>query len=179
MAPYSSTTVKKILSDISVMDANILGFKNSKPIDLMIETLAVAPPQIRPTIEMNPEKRAEDDITIVYEKIISINNELPTTEASNKAFKIQEMERLVASIMIKLDRIKLEGRDVGKGKKKTVVKNIKSISERLKGKEGRFRQHLMGKRVDCSARSVVSPDSSLALDELGVPEKVAKSLTIP
>ena len=50
-----------------------------------------------------------------------------------------------------------------------VMKKIKSIEERLKSKEGRFRQHLMGKRVDFSARSVVSPDSNLALDELGVP----------
>jgi DNA-directed RNA polymerase beta' subunit len=59
------------------------------------------------------------------------------------------------------------------------MKKIKSIEERLKSKEGRFRQHLMGKRVDFSARSVVSPDSNLALDELGVPEKVAAALTIP
>ena len=49
------------------------------------------------------------------------------------------------------------------------MKKIKSIEERLKSKEGRFRQHLMGKRVDFCARSVVSPDSYLALDELGVP----------
>lgn len=51
----------------------------------------------------------------------------------------------------------------------TAKKPVKSIKQRLKGKEGRFRQHLMGKRVDFSARSVVSPDACLALDELGVP----------
>lgn len=55
------------------------------------------------------------------------------------------------------------------GKKKKVMKQIKSIEERLKGKEGRFRQNLMGKRVDFSARSVISPDANIALDELGVP----------
>lgn len=49
------------------------------------------------------------------------------------------------------------------------MKTIKSIEERLKSKEGRFRQNLMGKRVDFSARSVISPDACLALDELGVP----------
>lgn len=53
--------------------------------------------------------------------------------------------------------------------KKKAVKAYKSISDRLKGKEGRFRQNLMGKRVDFSARSVISGDSNLALDELGVP----------
>lgn len=50
------------------------------------------------------------------------------------------------------------------GRKKKVMKHIKSIEERLKGKEGRFRQNLMGKRVDFSARSVISPDACLDLD---------------
>jgi DNA-directed RNA polymerase beta' subunit len=69
--------------------------------------------------------------------------------------------------MVKLERIRME-KTVG-GRKKKVMKQIKSIEERLKSKEGRFRQNLMGKRVDFSARSVISPDSNLALDELGVP----------
>lgn len=73
--------------------------------------------------------------------------------------KISDLEKLVASIMIKLDRNARTLETKRKG-----VKNIKSISDRLKGKEGRFRQNLMGKRVDFSARSVVSPDSNLALD---------------
>jgi DNA-directed RNA polymerase II subunit RPB1 len=77
------------------------------------------------------------------------------------------MERIIASIMVKLDRVRME-KTVG-GKKKKVMKQIKSIEERLKGKEGRFRQNLMGKRVDFSARSVISPDANIALDELGVP----------
>lgn len=78
------------------------------------------------------------------------------------------MEKIVASIMVKVEKINIE-RPGGHGKKKKTLKAIKSIEERLKSKEGRFRQHLMGKRVDFSARSVVSPDSNLALDELGVP----------
>ncbi len=56
---------------------------------------------------------------------------------------------------------------------------IKSIRERLRGKTGRLRQNLMGKRVDFSARSVVSPDSNLNLDELGVPRTIAMNLTFP
>jgi len=78
------------------------------------------------------------------------------------------MEKIIASIMVKVDRVNLQ-KPGGGGKKKKTLKVIKSIEERLKSKEGRFRQHLMGKRVDFSARSVVSPDSNLALDELGVP----------
>jgi DNA-directed RNA polymerase II subunit RPB1 len=57
-------------------------------------------------------------------------------------------------------------------------KKVKSLKERLKGKEGRIRMNLMGKRVDFSARSVISPDANLALDELGVPRQLALELTI-
>jgi DNA-directed RNA polymerase II subunit RPB1 len=58
-------------------------------------------------------------------------------------------------------------------------KPLRAIKERLKGKEGRLRGNLMGKRVDFSARSVITPDPSLALDQLGVPMKIAMNLTIP
>ena len=131
----------------------------------MIKILAVPPPQIRPSIEMNPEKKAEDDITTAYVKILNINQEIDrgTGQTVDKNNKIDELERTIAAIMIKLDRIKLEKSASSMSKKKG-IKNLKSISDRLKGKEGRFRQNLMGKRVDFSARSVVSPDSNLALD---------------
>jgi DNA-directed RNA polymerase II subunit RPB1 len=56
---------------------------------------------------------------------------------------------------------------------------IKSIGQRLKGKEGRVRGNLMGKRVDFSARSVITPDPNLSLDELGVPWSIALNMTIP
>jgi DNA-directed RNA polymerase II subunit RPB1 len=175
---YTALRVRNIFNKISVADCKILGFTVTKPVDLLIETLAVAPPQIRPSIEMNPEKKAEDEITSAYVRIVSINNELKSqVEANQRDMKVQEMEKIVASIMVKVDRVNLQ--KPGGGKKKKVMKKIKSIEERLKSKEGRFRQHLMGKRVDFSARSVVSPDSNLALDELGVPEKVAAALTIP
>lgn len=171
--------VRNILEKISAADAVLMGFKVTKPIDLLISTLAVAPPQIRPSIEMNPEKRAEDDITAAYVRIVSLNNELKSHgEASERANKVQELEKIVASIMVKVDRVNLS-KGTGGGRKKKTLKAIKSIEERLKSKEGRFRQNLMGKRVDFSARSVVSPDANLALDELGVPEKVARSLTVP
>lgn len=157
-----------------------MGFLISKPIDLMIQSLAVCPPQIRPSIQMNPQKRAEDDITSAYLRIISINKDLRnnTFDKTQKQHKIDEMERIIASIMIKIDQRKIE-KGLLSGKQTKAIRSIKSISERLKGKQGRFRQNLMGKRVDFSARSVISPDANIALDELGVPEKVAQQLTVP
>lgn len=74
-----------------------------------------------------------------------------------------ELERLIASIMVVLDRSTLNMME-NSNKRFKKHRKIKSIEERLKSKEGRFRQHLMGKRVDFSARSVISPDSNLALD---------------
>ena len=73
---YTAQRVRNIFQKIAPADSKLLGFIVTKPIDLLISTLAVAPPQIRPSIEMNPEKRAEDDITSAYVRIISINNEL-------------------------------------------------------------------------------------------------------
>jgi DNA-directed RNA polymerase II subunit RPB1 len=82
--------------------------------------------------------------------------------------------------MIKLDKKYLPTvKDKMLKGKKASAKKIKSIEERLTSKEGRFRQHLMGKRVDFSARSVISPDPFLALDEVGVPERIASNMTVP
>lgn len=75
------------------------------------------------------------------------------------------MERVIGSIMIKLFRNK----QTKYLNKKFDTKNIKSISERLKGKQGRFRNNLLGKRVDFAARTVISPDPNLNLDEVGIP----------
>lgn len=66
--------------------------------------------------------------------------------------------------MVAVDRITINSIQTGNSRKKKKTHKIKSIEERLKSKQGRFRQHLMGKRVDFSARSVISPDSNLALD---------------
>ena len=83
---YHAQKVRNILQGIEPDDARLMGFTNSKPVDLIIQTLAVAPPQIRPSIEMNPEKRAEDDITTSYMRIISINKDLlsPNLEANER-----------------------------------------------------------------------------------------------
>ncbi len=75
---------------------------------------------------MNPEKRAEDDITAAYVRIVSINNELKGhIESSERSNKISEMEKIIASIMVKVDRVNLQR--PGAGKKKKTLKAIKSI----------------------------------------------------
>lgn len=179
---YTAQEIYKILERIDPNDAEMMGFTDSKPVDLILTQLLICPPQVRPSIEMNAEKRAEDAITSVYNRILSFNNELKKPDSrddyNTKCKTVEVLEKSVASIMKRADRLK-EGEGGVRLKIKQGSKAIKSFEDRLKGKEGRFRQHLMGKRVDFSARSVISPDANLALDELGVPEKVAMSLTFP
>lgn len=101
------------------------------------------------------------------------------TDSYQRLILVKETTKIVASIMVKLDRRHLPNLKEKILRKRPLARKIKSIEERLISKEGRFRQHLMGKRVDFSARSVISPDPYLALDEVGVPERIAKGLTIP
>lgn len=77
---------------------------------------------------------------------------------------MHDLEKLVASVMVKMDKKEFVDMKPTFSRWKIKAKAIKSIEERLKSKEGRFRQNLMGKRVDFSARSVISPDPNLALD---------------
>lgn len=71
---YTAQEIYRILERIDPNDAEMMGFTDSKPVDLILTQLLVCPPQVRPSIEMNAEKRAEDAITSVYNRILSFNN---------------------------------------------------------------------------------------------------------
>lgn len=87
-----------------------MGFTDSKPVDLLLTQLLVCPPQVRPSIEMNAEKRAEDAITSVYNRVLAFNNELKKPNSrddyNTKCKTISLLEKSVASIMKKADRMK-------------------------------------------------------------------------
>lgn len=166
----------EILKRIDDETVELLGMNAgfSRPENLIIKVLAVAPPAVRPSIELSSTAKSEDDITHMYQSILSTNMEL-------------EKAKSVGLPMSRLDEIvnRLQGfvgylmnNEENKAKQKG-GRPIKSIRQRLKGKEGRLRGNLMGKRVDFSARTVVSPDPSLELDELGVPKSIAMTLTYP
>jgi len=109
-----------------------LGFTVTKPSDLLISVLAVAPPQIRTSIELGPEKRAEDDITNVYSKIIRLNNEIKQgLDNYKKNINLKEIQKLAACIMVKLDKRYLPVLKERYQNRKKSVKKIKSIEERL------------------------------------------------
>ena len=177
---YTARFVKNLFEKMDSADLKLLGFTLSHPSEFIVELLAVIPPQVRPTVDMGPDRKAEDGLTSAYRQVVKVNNELKADlEGFDREEKILELERLIGSIMVDIDPLAVSPTNEKKKDHSKTKLKIKSIEERLQAKDGRFRQHLMGKRVDFSARSVISPDPNIDLDELGVPEKIANSLTIP
>ena len=169
---------KKIPEDEMI----ILGFnpKYAKPQWMIIQNLAVCPPQVRPSVSVDSSLRSQDDLTHQYNQILKANNELKNEMNSgsqkNKGQIISEDK--FNNLQFNVATLMNNDLTCGRAHKKS-GQPIKAIYARLKGKEGRVRGNLMGKRVDYSARSVISPDPNLQVDELGVPLSIAMNLTFP
>ena len=151
--------------------------QNANPVNMIIENLAVAPPPVRPSVAMTNSMRSEDDLTVAYKQIIKMNNEIKhaTANKTNET-QINDLRNVLQFYVATVMDNDIQG--TGTAKHKT-GKPIKAIRARLKGKEGRLRGNLMGKRVDFSARTVITPDPNLRLDQLGVPLQIAMNLTVP
>ena len=170
----------EILKRISKEDSLVLGFHEDwcLPHWLICTVLPVAPPSVRPSVKLYNNQRSEDDLTQKYNDIIKNNNLLKEKLLKND---IQEdlIKHFINLIMFHVTT--LIDNDV-KGFSFSASRTgraLKTIKQRLHGKEGRIRSNLMGKRVDFSARSVISPDPNIDIDQLGVPIKVAMNLTFP
>ncbi|OAG29397.1 DNA-directed RNA polymerase II subunit RPB1 [Nematocida displodere] len=175
----SAEKALEILRRIPEEDIEALGFdlEKSRPEWMIIRTLPVPPPQVRPSIVMEGSLRCEDDLTHKLADIIKASNNLRRYEQEGApGHIIRDYEQLlqfhVATLM---------NNDIS-GQPQSLQKNgrpLKSIRARLRGKEGRVRGNLMGKRVDFSARTVITADPNISMNEVGVPEEVAKMLTFP
>ena len=174
----SPEEVMEIFSKIPPEDCKLLGFdpQYSKPEWMIIKNLAVCPPQVRPSVSVDSSLRSQDDLTHQYNQILICNERLKedtTKNATDTTYqsRFDNLQFAVATLM---------NNDLSSGRaNKKSGQPIKAIYARLKGKEGRVRGNLMGKRVDFSARSVISPDPNLQVDELGVPLSIAMNLTFP
>ncbi len=151
--------------------------ESSRPEWMIIKVLPVPPVTVRPTITMQSGQRSEDDLTHKLVEIIKANNKLYDHKNSGAPQIVIEdvWDLLQYHIATYIDN-EVKGLPVAQHKS---GKPIKSLAERLKGKEGRFRGNLTGKRVNYSARTVISPDPYIGINEVGVPYEVAKELTIP
>jgi DNA-directed RNA polymerase II subunit RPB1 len=132
---------------------------------------------VRPSVSLGGSARSEDDLTYGYQQVLKINNILK--EQIDKGANMTIIQELKTSLQYYVSTV-MDNKIAGQPQQKHKSgKPIKCVRSRLKGKEGRLRGNLMGKRVDFSARTVITPDPNLRLDELGVPFSIAQGLTIP
>lgn len=176
---FLAEDVLNILKRISDRDANILGFnpETTRPESLICTVFPVPPPSVRPSVRNDTGQRCEDDLTHKLCDIIKTNNTLKSKIESNATKEtIDTWTKLVQYHVSTFVDNQLPG--VAPAKQRT-GRPLRSVTERLKSKEGRIRGNLMGKRVDFSARSVITPDPNISIDEVGVPIKIAMNLTFP
>ncbi len=172
-----------MLKGVSNEDCEIMGFdpKKSRPEDMIIVNFPVPPVQVRPSIKMEilSSSTMDDDLTHKLVDIIKSNENLKNTKGEGSLAKSASVNddfmllQFHVATFFANDILGLP-RSQQKNKKPT-----KSLSERLKGKEGRVRGNLMGKRVDMSGRTVITSDPNIALNEVGLPLIIAKNLTYP
>ena len=171
--------VLKQLRRISDEDVSFMGFNPlwSRPDWMICQVLAVPPPAVRPSVKHDSQQRSEDDITHIIVNVIKANKTLQEKiQANANTNVINDWATVLQYYVATLVDNKIPG--VASVAQRS-GRPLKSIKERLNGKGGRVRGNLMGKRVDYSARSVITPDPNLSVSELGVPRKVAMNLTRP
>ncbi|KNC87399.1 hypothetical protein SARC_00490 [Sphaeroforma arctica JP610] len=169
----------QILKRISDKDSWILGFDPQwcRP-DWMISTiLPVSPLAVRPSIMMDSASRSSDDLTYKLVDILKCNIELKKHElAGSPAHVLSEYIDLLQFHVATMTDNELPGQPVAQQKS---GRPLKSIRQRLKAKDGRIRGNLMGKRVDFSARTVITADPNLSINQVGVPRSIALNMTYP
>ena len=172
--------VLHIFTRISNDDVHFLGFSPlySRPDWMICQVLPIAPPAVRPSVKHDAQQRSEDDLTHIYSNIIKTNNylkeKMQLVDVNQNVIEMSS-EILQHSIaMIANNKIK----GVAPMAQRS-GRPLQCISGRINSKNGRIRGNLMGKRVDFSARSVITGDPNLSIQQLGVPLKIAKNITKP
>jgi DNA-directed RNA polymerase subunit A' len=151
--------------------------KRARPEWMILTVLPVPPVTVRPSITLESGQRSEDDLTHKLVDIIRISQRFQENkEAGAPQLIIEDLwELLQYHVTTYLDN---EVAGVPPARHRS-GRPLKTLSQRLKGKEGRFRGSLSGKRVNFSARTVISPDPNLSINEVGVPLDIATELTVP
>ena len=159
-------------------DIEVLGIDaaDSRPEWMIMTVLPVPPVTARPSITLDNGQRSEDDLTHKLVDIIRINQRfMENREAGAPQLIIEDLWELLQYHVTTFVDNEISGTPPARHRS---GRPLKTLSQRLKGKEGRFRGSLSGKRVNFSARTVISPDPTLSLNEVGVPDRVASEMTI-
>ena len=172
-----NTTGQKRIRLVKRLDC-LVAFEESgnKPEWMILEALPVIPPDIRPMIQLDGGRFATSDLNDLYRRIINRNNRLKKLlELGAPTIIVQNEKRMLQEAV---DSLFDNGR---RGRSITAAGNrpLKSLSSMLKGKQGRFRQNLLGKRVDYSGRSVICVGPNLKMYQCGIPKEMALELFKP
>ncbi len=175
----TSFDIRELLRKITPSDCQLLGIDSTstRPEWMILTALPVPPVCVRPSITLDSGIRSEDDLTHKLVDIIRINQRLlENRDAGAPQLIVEDLwELLQYHVTTFLDN---EVSGIPPARHRS-GRALRTITQRLKGKEGRFRLNLSGKRVDFSARTVISPDPLLSINEVGVPRAIAEILTVP
>ncbi|PIT84439.1 DNA-directed RNA polymerase subunit A' [Candidatus Micrarchaeota archaeon CG10_big_fil_rev_8_21_14_0_10_45_29] len=173
------TEIREWLAGVSDEDIKLLGIdpEYSRPEWAVLTCLLVPPVSVRPSITLETGDRSEDDLTHKLVDIMRINQRLEANiNAGAPQLIIEDLwELLQYHITTYFNN---ETANIPPARHRS-GRPLKTLAARLKGKEGRFRYNLSGKRVNFSARTVVSPDPLISIDEVGVPLEIAEEMTVP
>ncbi len=170
----SEAKIKKLSKRLKLMEA----FKESgnKPEWMVMKVLPVLPPELRPLVPLDGGRFATSDLNDLYRRVINRNNRLKRLLDLNAPDIIVRNEKRMLQEAV--DALLDNGRR-GRAITGTNKRPLKSLADMIKGKQGRFRQNLLGKRVDYSGRSVVVVGPTLKLHQCGLPKKMALELFKP
>ena len=176
---FTPEIVTKIFKRISDEDVTFMGLSSvwSRPEWMICEVLPVPPPAVRPSVKHDAQQRSEDDLTQIYCNILKTNKDLSEKIENNANPNI--IDGLISVIQYFVAMIV---NNKVKGTQPMAQRSgrpLNCIMGRLNSKFGRIRGNLMGKRVDYSARSVITGDPNLSIRQLGVPLKIAMNITKP
>jgi DNA-directed RNA polymerase II subunit RPB1 len=175
--------VLKIFKRITDEDCIKLGFSPNfcRPEWLICTVLPVPPPAVRPSVKQDNNQRSDDDLTYKLIDIVKANSKLQDKINSdpNDPFIDDHVTVIQYHVATLINNDQPFGAGVPQANVQRSGRTLKSLQQRVKSKDGRIRGNLMGKRVDFSARSVITPDPFIGIDELGVPINIAKNLTFP
>ena len=173
-ATKSQTKKKKLTKRLKIVEAFLES--QNKPEWMIMEVIPVIPPELRPLVPLDGGRFATSDLNDLYRRVINRNNRLKRLlDLGAPEIIVNNEKRMLQEAVDSLFDNGRRGRPVtGPGNRP-----LKSLSDMLKGKQGRFRQNLLGKRVDYSGRSVITVGPYLKLHQCGLPKKMALELFKP
>ncbi|MEC4672808.1 MAG: DNA-directed RNA polymerase subunit beta' [Nitrospirota bacterium] len=170
----SAAAIKKLTKRLKVIEAFVKS--GNKPEWMIMDVIPVLPPELRPLVPLDGGRFATSDLNDLYRRVINRNNRLKRlVELKAPGVIIRNEMRMLQEAVDALFDNGRRGRTIRGANKRP----LKSLSDMLKGKQGRFRQNLLGKRVDYSGRSVIVVGPELKLNQCGLPKKMALELFKP